>query len=121
MSTDQTADLAAVVAELRDRVGHLEDIEAPRNPQSNLRVRVSRRYSVPGIFQRHLSWTGRRLLATRRRGRDIIGGHASGSAAKGRAATYSLAMASSFLRSDGGQSKQRLILTRRGPRFSPSK
>ena len=31
MSTDQTADLAAVVAELRDRVGHLEDIEAPRN------------------------------------------------------------------------------------------
>ena len=73
MSTDRTADLAAAVEELRDRVRHLEDIEALRNLKAEYAAACDDNYDpdrLAALFVEDATWESQGL--GRHEGREAI-------------------------------------------------
>ena len=73
MSTDQAADLAAVVEELRDRVRHLEDIEALRNLKAEYAAACDDNYDpdrLAALFVEDATWESQGM--GRYEGREAI-------------------------------------------------
>ena len=73
MSTDQAADLSAVVEELRDRVRHLEDIEALRNLKAEYAAACDDNYDpdrLAALFVEDATWESQGL--GRYAGREAI-------------------------------------------------
>ena len=75
MSTDQTADLVAVVEELRERVRHLEDVEALRNLKAEYAAACDDNYDadrLAALFVEDATWESQGM--GRYEGREAIRG-----------------------------------------------
>ena len=62
MSTDPTTDLSAVVAELQERIRHLEDIEALRNLKAEYAAACDDNYDadrLAALFVEDATWKAR--------------------------------------------------------------
>ena len=73
MSIDQTADLAAVVEELRARVRHLEDVEALRNLKAEYAAACDDNYDpdrLAALFVENATWESQGM--GRHEGREAI-------------------------------------------------